>query len=242
MIMIYIGLFLVMMVSIGVNYPTWIVPILLVLFVANILLQLVKNKNRAVKETLEWCETFLVAGVLAYFIQSFAIQAFKIPSGSMLETLQLGDHLFVNKYIYGTKIPFTQHKVMVFRHIERGDIIVFKYPKDPTKDFVKRAIGLPGDTVEIHNKIVYVNNQRLIESYVEHKDSRVFPDDPRLMEDARLRDNMAPIKVPPNSYFCMGDNRDFSLDSRYWGFMPEDNLKGKAWFIYWPLNRIRIIR
>ncbi len=201
-----------------------------------------ETKVKIKKEIREWVETIIVAMVLAFFIRAYFIQAFKIPSGSMLETLQLGDHLFVNKFIYGTKIPFTGKKIWKVRDVQRGDVIVFKYPVEPKKDFVKRAIGLPGDEVEIHNKIVFVNNVQLTEPYSQHKDSRIFPDNPDIPTEVRPRDNFPKFKVPPGKYFVMGDNRDNSLDSRFWGLLPEENIKGKAWFIYWPLTRIRIIK
>lgn len=237
-----IFLILAAIASVGVNYNPMFVTILVILFVAHILLQLIKSKVKFKRELVEWVETFLVAGILAYFIQSFVIQAFKIPSGSMLETLQLSDHLFANKFVYGTKIPFTNKKILVLRQVQRGDIVIFKYPLDPKKDFVKRCIGLPGDTIEIRQKVLYRNKQRVEEPFIIHKDSRVFPNDPVLPYELRIRDNFGPIVVPPGEYFMMGDNRDNSSDSRYWGFLPEKNIKGKAWFIYWPLRRIMIIR
>ncbi len=201
-----------------------------------------ETKVKIKKEIREWLETIVIAMILAFFIRTYFIQAFKIPSGSMLETLQLGDHLFVNKFLYGTKVPFTNNKVWRVREIQRGDVVVFKYPVEPKKDFVKRTIGLPGDEVEIHNKIVFINNVQLSEPYSQHKDSRIFPDNPDIPAEVRSRDNLPKFKVPPGKYFVMGDNRDNSLDSRFWGLLPEENIRGKAWFIYWPLTRIRIIK
>ncbi|MDD5258680.1 MAG: signal peptidase I [bacterium] len=200
------------------------------------------TKVKIKKELREWLETIVIAMVLAFFIRTYFIQAFKIPSGSMLETLQLGDHLFVNKFLYGTKVPFTKKMIWKVRDVQRGDVVVFKYPVEPKKDFVKRAIGLPGDEVEIHNKIVFVNNVQLNEPYSQHKDSRIFPDNPDIPVEVRSRDNLPKFKVPPGQYFMMGDNRDNSLDSRFWGLLPEENIRGKAWFIYWPLTRIRVIK
>jgi signal peptidase I len=201
-----------------------------------------ETKVKIKKEIREWVETIVIAMVLAFFIRTYFIQAFKIPSGSMLETLQLGDHLFVNKFIYGTKIPFTDKKIWKIQEVRRGDIIVFKYPVEPKKDFVKRAIGMPGDEVEIHNKIVFINNVQLNEPYSQHKDTRIFPDNPDIPAGVRPRDNLPKFKVPPGKYFVMGDNRDNSLDSRFWGLLPKENIKGKAWFIYWPLTRVKIIK
>lgn len=201
-----------------------------------------ETKVRIKKEIREWAETIVVALLLATVIRTYVIQAFKIPSGSMLQTLQLKDHLFVNKFIYGTRIPFTQRKFGVLRTIQRGDVIVFKYPQDMKKDYVKRCIGIPGDKIEIKNKVVYRDDQRVEEPYVVHSDERVFPNHPDIPPNYRYRDNFGPITVPEGKYLVFGDNRDNSWDSRFWGFVPEKNIRGKAWFIYWPLTRIRIIK
>jgi signal peptidase I len=169
-------------------------------------------------------EAILVAIVLALFIRTFIIQAFKIPSGSMKETLQIGDHILVNKFIYGVKIPFMNKTIIPVRSPHRGDIIVFEFPEDPDKDFIKRVIGLPGDTVEIRNKEVYINHQRLETPQAVYKESHIV---------SGPRDNYPAITVPPNSLFVMGDNRDQSYDSRFWGFVKLDAVKGKAFIIYW---------
>ncbi|NOY53291.1 MAG: signal peptidase I [Deltaproteobacteria bacterium] len=175
-------------------------------------------------------EAILIAVVLALFIRTFVVQAFKIPSGSMLETLQIGDHILVNKFIYGTHIPFTDISVLPVRKPQRGDIVVFKYPRDESRDFIKRLIGVPGDTIEVRNKIVYINGKPLPDPYVahRHRNSRIIPGN---------RDNFGPVTVPPHSYFMMGDNRDGSYDSRFWGFVKQDEILGKALIIYWSWDR-----
>lgn len=201
-----------------------------------------ETKAKLKKELREWIETIVVALILATVIRTFVIQAFKIPSGSMLETLQLKDHLFVNKFIYGTHIPFTERKIIPVRSVRRGDVFVFKYPEDPKKDYVKRCVGVPGDKIEVKDKVLYLNDQPQQESYVIHTDNRIFPNHPDIPPNYRYRDNFGPIVVPEGKYFAMGDNRDNSWDSRFWGYVPEENIRGKAWFIYWPLMRIRLIK
>jgi signal peptidase I len=175
------------------------------------------------KLLLEYLEALAVALVLAFVIRTFVVQAFKIPSGSMLDTLLIGDHLLVNKFLYGTHIPFTDTVVMPLEDPKDGDIIVFEYPEDPSKDFIKRIIGAPGDVVEMRDKVVYRNGKKLDEPYVKHTSP---------VTQGR-RDNFGPITVPPDKYFVMGDNRDESYDSRFWGFVDKKKIRGKAWIIYW---------
>lgn len=179
----------------------------------------------------EYAEAIVTALVLALLIRAFVVQAFKIPSGSMKPTLLVGDHILVNKLIYGLRIPFTDDRVLTFHKPERGEIIVFKWPRDTSRDFIKRVIGLPGDVVEIRDKEVFVNGGALDEPYVQHVDSEVEP--------ARYgpRDNYGPINVPEGQYFVMGDNRDQSEDSRYWGFVEFKLIKGEAMFIYWSWDK-----
>lgn len=175
----------------------------------------------------EYAEAILIALILALFIRTFVVQAFKIPSGSMLPTLKIGDHLLVNKFIYGIKNPFTDKVLIGVDEPERKDIIVFEYPPDPAKDFIKRVIGLPGDRVEIVDKKVYVNGERFeVESAV-HRDSQIIPG------KLSPRDNYGPVTVPERSLFVMGDNRDNSHDSRFWGFVDFQAIKGKAFILYW---------
>ena len=184
----------------------------------------------------EWSEALIVAVVLALIIRTFLFQAFKIPSGSMLDTLLIGDHLLVNKFIFGTKIPFVDGRHLTIRHPERGDVIVFEFPEDAGKsyferrDFIKRVIGTPGDVVEVKNKKVYVNGELYDIAQEEHKDADLLP------AMASPRDFFGPIKVPENNYFVMGDNRDYSYDSRFWGFVHETKIKGLAFIKYWSWN------
>ncbi|SDN67550.1 signal peptidase I . Serine peptidase. MEROPS family S26A [Desulfonauticus submarinus] len=180
----------------------------------------------------EYLEAFAVAFILAFLIRAFVIQAFKIPSGSMLDTLQIGDHLLVNKFIYGLRIPFTDKFIVKFSDPKFQDIIVFEYPLDPSKDFIKRVIGLPGDKIQVINKIVYRNGKKLIEPYVKHTDPNIIP----------TRDNFGPITVPEGKYFVMGDNRDESYDSRFWGFVDRNKILGKAFIIYWSWQGFSNIR
>jgi signal peptidase I len=175
------------------------------------------------KLLLEYLEALAVALVLAFVIRTFVVQAFKIPSGSMLDTLLIGDHLLVNKFLYGTRIPFTDKIILPLEDPQHGDVIVFEFPEDTSKDFIKRIIGLPGDVLEMKDKVVYRNGEKLDEPYVKHTDPGL---------QAR-RDNFGPITVPPGKYFVMGDNRDESYDSRFWGFVDKDKIRGKAWVIYW---------
>ncbi len=182
----------------------------------------------------EYCEAVIIALILAVIIRTFFIQAFKIPSGSMLETLQIGDHLLVSKIIYGIKIPFLDKFIVTFAEPQQGDIIVFEYPEDESKDFIKRIVGLPGDTIEIRNKDVYRNGQKLVEPYVKHTDA--------MIQETSSRDNKGPLVVPPDKYFVMGDNRDESYDSRFWGFVDKAKIKGKAWVLYWSWRGFKEIR
>ncbi|MBI3757122.1 MAG: signal peptidase I [Deltaproteobacteria bacterium] len=174
----------------------------------------------------EYTEALLVALVLAFFIRSFIVQAFKIPSGSMIPTLQIGDHILVNKFLYGLRLPYPFEKMLLeWKQPNRGDVIVFIYPKDRTKDFIKRVVGAPGDTVEIRHKQVFINGVKMDDPHAH------FADDGR--EISGLRDNFGPVTVPPHQLFMMGDNRDSSHDSRFWGFVDLDDVKGKAFLIYW---------
>lgn len=175
----------------------------------------------------EYTKAIATALVLALFIRAYFVQAFKIPSGSMIPTLLVGDHILVNKFIYGTTIPFSDKRILVFRKPEKGDIIVFKYPEDPSRDFIKRVMAVGGDVIESKNKVVYVNGKAVKEPFVQHTDSSIKPGglDPR--------DNFGPYIVPKDKYFMMGDNRDQSYDSRYWGYVDIKQVIGKALIIYW---------
>lgn len=176
-------------------------------------------------------EAILIAIVLALFIRTFVVQAFKIPSGSMLETIQLGDHILVNKFIYGIKIPFIDKTLINIKNPEHDDIVVFTPPHEPKKDYIKRVIGVPGDVLEIKNKKLFRNGALIKAPYVIHTDSMILP------RGTNPRDNLGPLTVPENHLFFMGDNRDASLDSRYWGFVHYDKIKGKAFMIYWSWDK-----
>lgn len=166
----------------------------------------------------EWVEVIVISVSLFLLIRTFGVQAFKIPSGSMLPTLQIGDHILVSKFIYW----FTEPK--------RGDIIVFKYPKDKTRDFIKRAVGLSGETLQINEQEVYVNESPLKESYAYHQEEL------SIANYISPRDNFGPIDIPSDSVFVMGDNRESSMDSRYWGPLKKDLIKGEAFVIYWSIK------
>lgn len=178
----------------------------------------------------EYFESIVVAVILALFIRTFAVQAFKIPTGSMEPNLLVGDHLLVNKFVFGPAPTALERAILPVDEIKRGDIVVFKYPDQPDRDFIKRVIGLPGETLELRNKKVYINGNPLDEPYVHfleatHGASEVTSFD--------VRERYGPVTVPPDQYFVMGDNRDNSQDSRYWGYLPRHYIKGKALMIYW---------
>lgn len=190
----------------------------------------IEKKKSNIRENIE---AIIIAVILALFIRTFIIQAFKIPSGSMKNTLLIGDHILVNKFVYGIKIPFTDGKTLIsLSDPEPKDIVVFKYPEDPKKDFIKRVIGVAGDTIEIKDKQLFVNgNLQEDEPYAIYKDPRMIP------AQFTVRDNFGPVTVPQNSLFVMGDNRDNSHDSRFWGFVDLKAVRGKAFIIYWSWNR-----
>lgn len=188
----------------------------------------------------EYSEALIVAVVLALIIRTFFVQAFKIPSGSMEDTLLVGDYLLVNKLVYGIQNPLNGERYLSFSHPQREDIIVFEFPEDTRnkslgfwerKDFIKRIVGVPGDTVEVRDKNVYVNGEPFKIPQEVHKNKETIPQ----------RDNMAPVKVPEGMYFVMGDNRDNSFDSRFWGFVPKENIKGKAFIKYWSWDHGRTL-
>jgi len=209
----------------------------------------------------EYLEAIVIAVILALLIRAYVIQAFKIPSGSMIPTLLVGDHILVNKFIYGIKLPFSEKRVFIFRPPRRGDVIVFSFPgnrekeecrslannisfrishafstgnplylfTDDCRDFIKRVVAVGGDRIEIRDKKVYVNGVELKEPYIIHNDP--------LVQKSPPRDNFGPFIVPRNSFFVMGDNRDQSYDSRFWGVVDMKDIKGKAFILYWSWNR-----
>jgi signal peptidase I len=181
----------------------------------------------------EWIESLIVALLLAMVIRTFVVQAFRIPTGSMRMTLIEGDIILVNKFLYGAKVPFTDLRLPKVRAPKRGDVVVFIYPENPKKDFIKRLVGLPGDVVEIKNGTLYVNDSPVLEPpFTAHY----------YYNRGNFGAEEQKIIVPADSYYMLGDNSASSQDSRYWGFVPAKNVLGKAILIYWPLNRIRIIQ
>jgi signal peptidase I len=175
----------------------------------------------------EYAEAIGMALLLALFIRTFIVQAFKIPSGSMIPTLQIGDHILVNKLSYGIRIPFWEHYLVDFTRPHRGDVVVFIFPEDRTKDFIKRVIAVGGDTVEIRGKKIYINGRQ-----IEDPHAHFEGDDPQTA-GLPSRDDFGPRTVPETHIFVMGDNRDRSYDSRFWGFVNLDDVRGKAFLIYW---------
>ena len=193
------------------------------------------QKNKGKSEIREWTESIIIALVLALFIRQFIVQAFKIPTGSMRMTLIEGDRILVNKFIYGAEIPLVGTRLPAVRPPQRGDVVVFRYPEDPKKDFIKRLVALPGEAVEIRNGSIYINgvlnkDQLIQNRYYYNRPESDFGKEGQV------------IKVPEGSYYVLGDNSSSSRDSRYWGFVPKKNMLGKAMAVYWPLNRIRIIK
>jgi signal peptidase I len=185
---------------------------------------------------LEYFEAFLIALIFVNFARIFVFQAFKIPTGSMEDNLKIGDHLIVNKCIYGPPTGTLLDGIVPVREPKRGDIIVFRYPEQPKQDFVKRVIGLPGETLMIRDKKVYIDGKLLDEPYVIHADPTVYPGRWQLPEPYRSRDHLGPVTIGPNEYFAMGDNRDQSHDSRYWGPVARSMIKGRAFMIYWSFD------
>lgn len=193
----------------------------------------------------EYTEAIVIALILAFFIRTFVIQAFKIPSGSMLPTLLIGDHLLVNKFVYGIKVPFAGTVLIPVNKPERNDVIVFRYPQDPKLDYIKRVIAISGDTIEGRDKKLFLNGKPLDDKYGVHMDETIVD------RAASPRDNFGPITVPEGKVFVMGDNRDNSFDSRFWGFVDHRAILGKALIIYWSwdveqpllsLERLKSIR
>lgn len=243
----------------------------------------IEKRQQLIKIDLDWANTIYFAGFVASIVMFFFVQAFKIPSASMYNTLRIGDHLFVNKAAYGFRIPLTQIRFAEFNKIKPGDIIVFSFPaetKDQVncggyqygRDYVKRVVAMPGDKVEVKNGSLFINDkQEPLHGYeifepvqryepvvaVREETSSVgdipsvFPQEYQSLWESRklehvlglsLRDNFGPVVVPEGHYFGLGDNRDNSCDSRFWGPIPRQNIKGTAWFIHWPLNRIQLIK
>jgi len=195
-----------------------------------------ETEGRSIKKksvVREWVESIIVAFLLAMVIRTFIIQAFKIPTGSMKPTLVEGDLILVNKFIYGAKVPLTEIQLPAVQKPKRGDVIVFIYPEDPQKDFIKRLIGLPGEKVEIKNGTIYINDKPVTEKGFGQRFYYNYGD---------FQKEGYTVTVPKDNYFVLGDNSRSSKDSRYWGFVPKENILGEAILIYWPPQRIRIIK
>ncbi len=203
-----------------------------------------KKATRPKSTAREYVEAFAVALLAALLIRTFVVQAFRIPTGSMEDTLLVGDFLLVNKFIYGAHIPFTDWTLPAFKEPKPGDVVVFKYPRNPDQDYIKRCIAVGGQTVEIRDKVVYVDGRKFEEPpHLKHIDSHIKPEgvteydvEPR---GAGNRDNYGPVRVPEGHLFMMGDNRDNSLDSRYWGFLPRENVIGEALIIYFSWDTVK---
>ena len=184
----------------------------------------------------EYFESIVIAVILALFVRTWVVQAFKIPTGSMEKNLLIGDHLLVNKFVFAPTMTGLERMLLPIDPVRRGDILVFKYPQDPERDFIKRVIGLPGETLEVRNKKVFINGKPIDEPYVHF----LFPPTERAPGDVNFdlseKSDYGPVTVPERHYFMMGDNRDNSEDSRYWGFMPADYIKGKALFVYFSFT------
>ncbi len=230
-----------------------------------------ESARKTVKENAEWAEIVFLSITAAFVITHFIVQMFKVPSGSMNNTLIEGDRLGVNRFIYGLNLPFSEKRRFALKKVKRGDVIVFKFPENypidvhcgnqqSWKEFSKRVIGMPGDKIELKDGRVYINGKKAEESSfavysdtyrLPAFDSGETPDEYQKIWENRqswknygkyARDNFGPVKVPENSYFVMGDNRDYSCDSRFWGPVPDEMVTGKPWFIYWPLPRIQLVK
>ncbi len=183
----------------------------------------------------EWYESLLVAGIFVLFVRTFVVQTYQVPTGSMERTILVGDHLLVNKFAYAPRLPALA-RWLPYRDVRPGDIVVFKKPGDdvnPGNVLVKRAVAKGGDTVAVRDKRLFVNGQAEERSSIQHIDPEIYPDNPAVPDMARRRDQFGPFTVPPDSFFGMGDNRDNSLDSRYWGAIPRANIFGRPVVLYW---------
>lgn len=190
-----------------------------------------ENKSKTKSKIQEYIEAIIIAILIAVVIRTFVIQAYKIPSRSMVPTLLVGDHLLVNKFIYGVKIPYIRKTIIPITDPQRGDIVVFIYPNDRSKDFIKRVIGVGEDKIEIKNKKIFINGKEYSDTFGIYSDSVIYPG------ALQPRDNFGPVTVPKGSLFVMGDNRDESADSRFWGFVDLKDVEGKALIIYWSWDR-----
>jgi signal peptidase I len=199
-----------------------------------------KTKDKKDKSVFrEYFELIAETAVFVFFVMTFVVQAFQIPTGSMEPTLLVGDFLLVNKMAYVRPESAFERAILPRKDIKRQDVVVFKYPKNLSQDFVKRVVALEGETVEIKDKQVFVNGQPLQEPYKVHSDAQIYDKSDTFHYDDLIRDNFGPVVVPPGHCFVMGDNRDNSADSRYWGFLPMSYIKGRPWVIYFSYNAER---
>jgi signal peptidase I len=198
-----------------------------------------KKKKRDKNVVREYFELIVETAVFVFFVMTFVVQAFQIPTGSMEPTLLVGDFLLVNKLVYSNTANPIDKVLLPRRPVHRQDIVVFKYPNELNKDFVKRVIGLPGETIEIRAKQVSINGKVLAEPYKVHNDSQIIGKNDYYQYADSIRDNYGPVTVPEGHIFVMGDNRDNSADSRYWGFLPTSYLKGRPWVIYFSYQAER---
>lgn len=198
-----------------------------------------EKKKREKSVFREYFELIAETAVFVFFVMTFVVQAFQIPTGSMEPTLLIGDFLLVNKLVYASTASSIEEKILPRKAIRRQDIVVFKWPNDLAKDFVKRVIGLPGEKIEIKNKQAFVNDKPLDEKYKVHNDSQIISKNDYYHYDDTIRDNFGPVTVPAGHIFVMGDNRDNSADSRYWGFLPLTYVKGRPWMIYFSYRAER---
>jgi signal peptidase I len=199
-----------------------------------------KEKKKKDKSTVrEYFELIVETAIFVFFVMTFVVQAFQIPTGSMESTLLVGDFLLVNKFAYARTVLPLEDKILPGKQLGRNDIVVFKYPKEMSKDFVKRVIATEGEKIEIKDKQVYINDELLTEDYKVHSDSQIYTKNNYYHYDDFIRDNFGPVVVPPGHCFVMGDNRDNSMDSRYWGFLPLSYIKGRPWVIYFSYQAER---
>ncbi|RJP75811.1 MAG: signal peptidase I [Candidatus Zixiibacteriota bacterium] len=212
-------------------------------------------RRRAKGPVRDWLEFIITLTIMVFVIRTTVVEAYRIPSSSMEDTLLIGDFLMVNKFLYGIRtpdrigVPFTRigfdvphTRLPALRDPQRGDVVVFKYPKDPSQNYIKRLVGLPGDTIEIRDKVLLINGRVLTNPpKAKFADWRVWPDEVQQRDIVPAgngnRDNYGPVVVPDDHYFMMGDNRDNSSDSRYWGFLPHDNIVGKAFVVYFSWDK-----
>ena len=193
----------------------------------------VTAERRKQSLTREYYEAILVAVIFALFVRTFVVQAFQVPSGSMEQTVLVGDHMLVNKFIYAPHADNFAERLLPYRSPRHSDVFVFKFPENPDRDFIKRVVGLPGDRVEAVSKTVLVNGAPFPTAHTYHTDPHSYAADENLPETYRKRDTFGPVEIPASSYWAMGDNRDNSFDSRFWGPVPAANVKGRALLVYW---------